>query len=166
MRFEGRTAIAAVRAARDHGQLALSCLSNGVLIVGVGNARAARYTISLGGAFEASVGGGLKFDVYEDYDAVGLRSEFTAARVAYRYRVFAEDRELLVYHWNPAGPEGKDFPHLHLSAAAELGNRSLTRAHIPTGQVGLSDVVRLLIEELGVRTRRADWRAVLGDAVG
>jgi hypothetical protein len=38
---------------------------------------------------------------------------------------------------------------------------SLSQAHIPTGFVTLSDVVRLLIEELGVEPRRQDWRTVL-----
>ncbi|MGH2607817.1 MAG: hypothetical protein ACRDHF_01900 [Tepidiformaceae bacterium] len=84
-------------------------------------------------------------------------------RVAYRYRLVVRERELLVFHWNPAGPEGKPFPHLHLSAAAEVGNRALTRAHIPTGEVTLRDVVRLLIEELGIRPRRNDWRRILDD---
>jgi hypothetical protein len=80
--------------------------------------------------------------------------------------VLGNDRELLAYHWNPTGPEQKRFPHLHLSAAAEVGNRALTRAHIPTGEVSLGDVVRLFIEELGVRPRRADWRTVLDETVG
>ncbi|MEX0782662.1 MAG: hypothetical protein WD557_08430 [Dehalococcoidia bacterium] len=84
----------------------------------------------------------------------------------YRYRLLVNDSELLVYHWNPGGPEGRTYPHLHLGGGAEVGNRVLTRAHIPTGEVGLPDVVRLLIEELSVRPRRADWRAVLGETVG
>ena len=63
--------------------------------------------------------------------------------------------------WNPGAPEQKSFPHLHLSAAAEVGNRALSRAHVPTGEVRLADVVRLLIEELGIRPRRTDWRTAL-----
>lgn len=161
MRFEGRTAHAAAGLAIEAEQAALSCVSQSVLVLN--RARPGHYGITTGGEDEARTSGGYGVWVFEDYLASSRPAGVLLERVAYRYRLVVRERELLVFHWNPAGPEGKPFPHLHLSAAAEVGNRALTRAHIPTGEVTLRDVVRLLIEELGIRPRRNDWRRILDD---
>ncbi len=40
----------------------------------------------------------------------------------------------------------------------------LAAAHVPTGPVSAAQFVRFLIEDLGVRTVREDWRGVLESA--
>ena len=164
MRFEGRTAHEAIGLAVQSAQRGLTCVSQAVVLA---SSRAIPYhTVTTGRVAEARMSGGYRLSVFEEYAPVaGDRSAVVLERIAYMYRVFSGDRELLAYHWD-AAREGRPFPHLHLSVAAEVGNRLLTRAHIPTGELSLADVVRLLIEELGVRPRRADWRAVLAETVG
>lgn len=88
----------------------------------------------------------------------------------YEYRLLDRDeRELLVYHWQP-GPDflGPDHPHLHVSASlrAQVDARTrreieLDRVHLPTGQVSIGAVVRLLITELDIAPLRDDWRETL-----
>jgi len=53
---------------------------------------------------------------------------------------------------------------MHLGVAAELGFADLGSAHLPTGRIGLDDLLRLAIRDLGVEPRRDDWREVLGEA--
>lgn len=79
-----------------------------------------------------------------------------------------EGREILVFHWHPDGTSRVKYPHVHLTSRLPpilLGRSgavlSLADAHIPTGFVTLADVVRMLIEELGVEPRRADWHAIV-----
>jgi hypothetical protein len=69
------------------------------------------------------------------------------------------DSELLAYHWHPDGTSRVTWPHLHVGAANSPP--VLPRTHLPTGHVPLQDIVRLVIEELGVEARRDDWREVV-----
>lgn len=97
---------------------------------------------------------------------------FDAHTVYYSYRVLEPDgREIVAYHWHPEGTSPIRHPHLHLTSrlpTIDLGPRfapvALAEAHLPTGPVRLADVVRLLIDELGVAPRRTDWGAVLAAA--
>lgn len=96
----------------------------------------------------------------------------------YRYQILdAEGQEILAYHWHPVGVSPVTYPHLHLSgrlAPLDLGpGREPIRLggmHLPTGgrvgMVTLADVVRVLIDEFGVQSRRADWRRILAEATG
>lgn len=92
---------------------------------------------------------------------------------SYEYRFLDHDeRELLVYHWQPGpGYAGPDFPHLHVSAAlsaqVDARNRrtiALDKRHLPTGLVTIQAFVKMLIEEFQVRPLRPDWEARLKDA--
>lgn len=74
-----------------------------------------------------------------------------------------DGQELLGYHWHPEGASHETAPHLHLGAALRLGRTDLLKAHLPTGQVHLPAIVRLAIQDLGVRPRRSDWAAVLAE---
>jgi len=53
--------------------------------------------------------------------------------------------------------------HLHLPLFLDCGTRrmNLSRVHIPTGQVTLEEIIRFLIQELGVKARSKDWDAAL-----
>jgi hypothetical protein len=88
----------------------------------------------------------------------------------YAYRVLDhQERELLVYHWQPGpGFLGPDHPHVHVSAALHARiNAVTTRAydldkrHLATGHVSLAMVVRMLIEEFGIAPLRPDWPQIL-----
>lgn len=91
----------------------------------------------------------------------------------YEYRLLdRQERELLVYHWQP-GPRyaGPNHPHLHVSAslsamtsAVDEREFDLDKLHLPTGQVALAAIVRSLITELGVEPTRPDWAHTLDDA--
>lgn len=74
--------------------------------------------------------------------------------------------ELLAWHRQP-GPDflGPDQPYAHVSAAlrpwtndAERGLLPLDKRHPATCSVSLAAVVRTLVDELGIRPVRADWR--------
>jgi hypothetical protein len=54
-------------------------------------------------------------------------------------------------------------PHLHIEAASGI-HAALLGAHFPTGVVAIPDLARMLIRDLGVAPRRADWQEVLDQA--
>lgn len=83
-------------------------------------------------------------------------------------------REVLAWHWQP-GPEyaGPDQPHLHVSAAVGFpdgrGHRTmveLDKLHLPTGEVSLPGIVRMVVEEFGVQPIAGDWRERLAGDPG
>jgi len=89
--------------------------------------------------------------------------QWQATIVAYDYELFVDQGlEILVYHWHPHVPHSVPFPHLHVGNATTPVD--LSKAHLPTGFVGLSAVLRLAIDDLGVEPLRPDWRAVLESA--
>lgn len=53
--------------------------------------------------------------------------------------------------------------HLHLPLSLECGTKriDLSRVHIPTGWVTMGELIRFLIEELGVRVKAREWDSVL-----
>lgn len=100
----------------------------------------------------------------------GNLGPFSIKSIGYFYEVQdRQGREILAYHWHPLGPSPVIHPHLLLSgrlAPLDIGPRdasvALGEMHLPTGGlVTLTDVVRLIITEFGVRPRRADWAAIL-----
>lgn len=124
----------------------------------------ARATIRVRGGM-----GRVDLDLKQQIAAAPADDAYTIWVIQYSYRVVEDNgRELLAFHWHPDGVSPIKHPHLHLSsriAPIALGSGAASVAlgelHIPTGFVALGDVVHLLIEELGVEPRRADWRAVL-----
>ena len=82
--------------------------------------------------------------------------------VGYDYVIYdAEQREVLLYHWHPRSNSPVETPHLHLEQGAEVGRAEVRNAHLPTGDVSLNAVLRVLIEEMGVQPRRPDWDSIL-----
>jgi hypothetical protein len=101
-------------------------------------------------------------------EAVDAHGEAALSVREYRYRLMEPDeRELLAYHWHPHGSSLVTAPHMHLSSRMPvihlpLGNAiALSDMHLPTGFVGVADIVRFLIIEVGVEPRRRDWEAVI-----
>ena len=90
------------------------------------------------------------------------RGLWDAETAAYEYRLSdQDDREILAYHWHPEGQSHVERPHLHLGPAAEVGRTALLMAHLPTGPVGLHEVLRLAIESFEVAPIRSDWEPIL-----
>lgn len=72
-------------------------------------------------------------------------------------------QEIIAYHWHPKQGSAFNFPHLHIERGigADLGE--IHKYHIPTGRVALEGILRLAINEFGVKERRADWREVIDE---
>ncbi len=91
-----------------------------------------------------------------------LAGAWIVRTVAYRYQLSMRDGpELIAFHWHPEAGNIITYPHIHLSAGAQLGFAPLTRAHIPTGVVPLNEVLRFAIQDLAVRPLRSEWAAIL-----
>lgn len=114
----------------------------------------------------------LSFLVRIDYRVIEQRStarSYEARIDGYHYEVLDRlGREILAYHWHPAGVSPVTEPHLHLSGRLrplDVDPRDepipLGEMHLPTGFVMLAQMVRLLITEFGVEPRREDWETVL-----
>ena len=90
------------------------------------------------------------------------RGQWEAQTAAYEYRLSdGDDREILAYHWHPAGASHIQTPHRHLGPGAEVGHAALTTAHLPSGRIEVDEVVRLAIEGMGTAPVRRDWERVL-----
>lgn len=93
----------------------------------------------------------------------------SAARGLWRVRIVgyflvlldADLQEVVAYHWHPEGHSHEADPHMHLGAGAGRLRRELTTAHLTTGNILVTDVLKLALEAFGVRPRRRDWADVL-----
>jgi len=84
--------------------------------------------------------------------------------VGFYYTIYdSGQREVLLYHWHPHGNSPVETPHLHLEQGAEVGRAEVRDAHLPTGDVSLKAILRVLIEEMSVRPRRSDWESILAE---
>jgi len=89
-------------------------------------------------------------------------ASWTVGVVGYHYELQHRDgRELMAYHRHPQGAGPVTWPHLHLGPAIGELWRPATRAHLPTGDVTIQDIIRLAIREFHATPRRGDWEAVL-----
>ncbi|MEO8457469.1 MAG: hypothetical protein ABI559_06625 [Chloroflexota bacterium] len=103
------------------------------------------------------------FRVYEF--GSGTTSRHTFITFGYQYKLLdAGNKEILAYHWHPSGPSKAKQPHLHLGSAAQVRQRDLAAAHLPTGLIALTDMVELAIEAFGAEPRTSDWRTVVAEA--
>jgi hypothetical protein len=90
------------------------------------------------------------------------RGLWDAATAAYEDRLSdRDDREIVAYHWHPAGRSHVRAPHLHLGPGAEVDRVDLLTAHLPTGAVPIQDALRLAIETFEAEPARRDWDRVL-----
>jgi len=100
--------------------------------------------------------------VYFDFERDESHDLWSIVITGYLYTV--EDlagRSLVAYHWHPSGQSRVKWQHLHLGPAAEVGRKPLLQAHLPTSVVTLNEILRMLIEDLGVQPLRRDWERVL-----
>lgn len=160
----GPTPAAATRALRDSLQRAASCVTTAVVIDRRDPLESELYlAVRLSTAF----GGHLALSIRHFYDLTPARSHerrdrWQARTTAYYYTLDdADGREILAYHWHPAGRSPIVEPHLHLGAGAGTLRRELEKAHLATGIITPVAVLALLLDQFEIRPRRADWRAVL-----
>jgi hypothetical protein len=176
----GRTSGAAVRAFVDPLQAAISCVTPAILIArrSAGPAAALYLTLS---EEPAPLGADLSLAIEHRYAIVEAgrgRDRWRVRTTGYSYRLSDVDRrELVVYQWNPdpASRSPVRIPHLHIgrslddpSLPPDFRQRvgRLVKAHLPTGHVTLTAILRVAIEDLGVTPSRADWGALLRAADG
>lgn len=110
----------------------------------------------------------MTFSASEHYSITSeLGTGWQVDRVAYFYVIGRQDTgELLAYHCHPRGKSSIVVPHLHVRADIQLGERWLGKVHLPTGAIGLKDIVALAIEELGAEPLREDWELLLHESSG
>jgi hypothetical protein len=88
-------------------------------------------------------------------DNASAAERWHVSTVAYDYRMSrADGSELLSWHWHPE--TGQQAPHMHVARGPVP-----RKVHLPTSRVSIESVIRLLLADLGVKARRADWPAVL-----
>lgn len=93
------------------------------------------------------------------------RQRWRAKTTSYFHKLDnADGREILAYHWHPAGRSPVTRPHLHLGLGAGTLRSELQKAHMGTGFVTPVMLLVLLLESFDVRPRRADWVMVLESA--
>lgn len=109
-------------------------------------------------------GGPLSIDVAEEYEVRQDRDGWRVEILGYLYAIGYEGRELVAYHWHPRGKSSVTRPHMHVGVNVQVGDRWLGKVHLPTGAVGLEQVVALAIVELGVEPLREDWERLIAEA--
>ena len=164
----GRTPAEAVAKYQSGIQRLLSCVSNSVVSVAGGY-----YPSSVPHSLIAESGllrgaSRLMLTLEQYYRIAEPPSSRTAPWqveiVGYDYAVYdSDEREILLYHWHPHGGSPIALPHLHLGSGAQVGRREVRDAHLPTGHIPLSALLRLLIVEMGVQPRRQDWDTILSE---
>jgi hypothetical protein len=166
----------AVDDALDHLGRVAACVTNRPVLATLPRSPTQRPYFGFAPAGEAAplrVGGRrrLSLSMVHEYEVVPAAQPraYTVRTIGYWYSLLdRQEREIIAFHWHPAGIRPIVILHLHLSGRLQpldLGPgaepAALGQMHIPTGPVAFADVVWLLIAEFGVEPRRADWDAVL-----
>ena len=164
----GRSPSEAVAEYRHSIQRMLSCVTPSVVDVAGGYYPAqVPHRLTLNGGVPVALGGPSRFKLelqqyYSILDTGRPDALWMVNVVGYYYAVHDyEEREVLLYHWHPHATSPVVIPHLHLEQGALVGRAEVRDAHLPTGEVFLNAVLRVLIEEMGVNPRRSDWESIL-----
>ena len=157
----GRTPHQAVDRFLSPLQLAVSCVSNNVVVhrgehilnqpctilVGEGG------SIKLRGRSKLILNITLNYEIVRDPNEAGSHKIHTTA---YSYSIRdRQNKELLRYDWHPAIDPNITYPHLHIE------DSKWKKFHLPTSRIALEQVLRLLITQFEVRTKRRDWATIL-----
>ncbi len=67
--------------------------------------------------------------------------------------------DLIAFHYHPAAT-GLQSPHIHIYSSI-CTHAAVMNSHIPSGSVGLEDVVQYLLRDWLVDGQRTDWESVL-----
>lgn len=91
--------------------------------------------------------------------------EYKVKTLGYIYAVgLGPSREdtIVAWHWHP---ENRPDCHAHVYAPHDLLPEGLAELHIPTSRVSMEQVLRFLIQDLGVRARTG-WEDAIADSEG
>lgn len=103
----------------------------------------------------------MNYTIIEAQDAD--RGPFKVKTTAYQYMLtYKDEHEILAYQWHPQSKI--KFPHLHLGSSAKISSKTLNKLHMPTGRIALEQVLRLTVDELGVKPINNRWEAILAEA--
>ncbi len=110
----------------------------------------------------------LRFRYLLDHDPTrDRRARWQVRTAGYDYRLDGADgREILAYHWHPAGQSHEQRPHLHIGAGFGAIQPAWQKAHLLTGALSPAVVLELCIATLGVPPRRPDWSVVFARLAG
>ena len=108
----------------------------------------------------------LRVDQYISTLLVSVEHEprhYRVTTLGYEYAILdQQQREIISFHWHPGRRSHEHDSHAHIgsavidSNAASLG-KTFSRFHIPTGQVSLVRIVRMLLTEFQAVPNRRDW---------
>ena len=164
----GRSPAEAVAEYRHSIQRLLSCVTSSVVDVAGGYYPAqVPHRLTLNGGVSVALDGPsrLRLELQQYYRIVETGRPgalWMVDVVGYYYAIHdSEEREVLLYHWHPHVNSPVVIPHLHLEQGAQVGRAEVREAHLPTGEVSLNAILRVLIEEMGVRPRRSDWESIV-----
>ena len=152
-------------------QLAVSCASDAVVTVRGGYYPSeSSHALTMYEDRPVRLGGAssLWFQLRQYYRIVESdlpRDSWMVQETGYRYAVIDDDgRDVLEYHWHPVGQSSVVTPHLHIGHGATAARPEIGDAHLPTGQVSIGEILRMLILDFSVAPRRSDWESVLDEA--
>jgi len=94
-------------------------------------------------------------------DTVQLRT------IRYRYTLAVADADpLFRWEYGPLLPGFHANHHLQGAVPLQIGRHalSLNDLHLPTGHVGVEEILRFCIADLGVRPRSREWNRILVDS--
>ena len=158
--------------------MAISCVTPAILISRRESGPASPLNLTLSET-PALLGADLRLVIRHRYAVIEEgrgRERWRVRTTGYSYQLSDVDgHELIVYQWDPdpASPSPVKSPHLHigrsldhpsLPPAFRLRVGRLVKAHLPTGHVTLTAILRVAIEDLGVTPSRAEWDALLRTA--
>lgn len=163
MARRSRTAAEAIEHYRASAARLLSCVTSVHVVVGAYHASDSPNQLELADAAKMR-GGSFSVEVAEQYRVRQDVDGWNVEILGYVYGIQYEGRELFSYHWHPRGESSISQPHMHVAANVQVGDRWLGKVHLPTGTVGLEQVVALAIVELGVEPLRGDWERLIAEA--
>lgn len=141
----------------------LSCVTSVHVVVGAYHVSDTPQQLELADTAKMR-GAPLSIDVAERYEVRQGEGGWRVEIAGYLYAIGHEGKELVSYHWHPGGSSSIIWPHMHVGVDVRVGDRWLGKVHLPTGAVGLEQIVALAIVELGVEPLREDWERLVGEA--
>ena len=152
----------------DNLQKLVSCVTPSVVVAELYHPASVPIPITINYGEPVSLRGPSRFQLAlrQSFIAVdsGQGSSWHVVVRSFSYEIHdSEGREVLLYHWHPRGNSPVATPHLHLEQGAQVGRSEVRDAHLPTGDVSLNAILRVLIEEMGVRPLRPDWDSILSE---
>lgn len=101
------------------------------------------------------------------HGAANSGADWGALRTEYIYTIEdARGAEVVSYHLHRTGPGSRITTlHLHIGPAAGELRPAIGKAHLPTGEVSLAEVLRFAIRDLAVLPTRDDRETILAEPV-